>query len=296
MSDDPYPVIDATEWEPIDLETGGGNEGQWRRDRHGTDWFFKPRTEHPGWVQGEDWAEKIAAEYAHMLGVPAAHVELAEVDGRRGSISRSVRPASYELQPGAVLLAGVVEDFETGTKERRGHTLGNIRCVLDGVEAPIPFGAGDGAFDVFAGYLVLDALIANQDRHEENWAVLISPEGTTSLCPSYDHAASFGYQRQDAFKQRALEDVTSLRTFCSRGRAQRLERDSDGRLTLVEAAASAVRMAGAHVRDRWRAAIEGLDLDACEIVVARTPGMSDVARTFVLEMTRINAERLSHEL
>lgn len=30
--------------------------------------------------------------------------------------------------------------------------------------------AGFAAFDQFCGYLLLDALVANRDRHEENWA------------------------------------------------------------------------------------------------------------------------------
>jgi hypothetical protein len=31
------------------------------------------------------------------------------------------------------------------------------------------------AYDVFCGYLVLDALVANSDRHDHNWAVFLPP-------------------------------------------------------------------------------------------------------------------------
>lgn len=45
------------------------------------------------------------------------------------------------------------------------------------------------ALDVFAGYVLLDAWIANQDRHHENWGALRM--GTALyLAPSFDHGAA----------------------------------------------------------------------------------------------------------
>lgn len=40
--------------------------------------------------------------------------------------------------------------------------------------APPPRTSGFTAFGVFAGYLVLDALVGNTDRHPGNWALLES--------------------------------------------------------------------------------------------------------------------------
>jgi serine/threonine protein kinase HipA of HipAB toxin-antitoxin module len=48
----------------------------------------------------------------------------------------------------------------------------------------------DGADDVFLGYLMLDAWIANLDRHHENWGLVLTKDITGHLAPSYDHASS----------------------------------------------------------------------------------------------------------
>ena len=56
------------------------------------EWLFK----HPRENTGEHWAEKIAAEIASVLGVSHATVELAELLGQRGSVSKSWRVEEHE--------------------------------------------------------------------------------------------------------------------------------------------------------------------------------------------------------
>ena len=46
-----------------------------------------------------------------------------------------------------------------------------IMRALTGCQTPPDCGVLT-APEVFAGYLVLDAWVANQDRHDQNWAVL----------------------------------------------------------------------------------------------------------------------------
>lgn len=87
-------------------------------------------------------------------------------------------------------------------KERLGHNLANIQTVLaprQAIEMPDSF----TAFDQFCGYLVMDALVANRDRHEENWGVLRDPDGLVTLAPSYDHGNSLGFNLLD--NRRLLE-------------------------------------------------------------------------------------------
>lgn len=72
--------------------------------------------------------------------------------------------------------------------------IANTRQVLAACQPPLSFAGPPpfSAYDVFAGYLVFDAWISNQDRHEANWSILHSPDGERYLAPSYDHAASLG--------------------------------------------------------------------------------------------------------
>lgn len=131
-----FDVVDVTNWHLSDTESGGGDEKVWLTDPDGTAWLFKPRTEHPGWVQGEDWAERVTTALAVQLGVPAATAELAVRHGKTGSISRSLVPTGWELQPGAVLLSEAVPGFITQDRARTGHTLDTVADILLGVDPP----------------------------------------------------------------------------------------------------------------------------------------------------------------
>lgn len=137
-------------------------------------------------IRGEDWAEKISYEMAKLIELPAAETELATVIQLRtdervyGSMSRDMRPRSWAWTPGAALLAERDDEFDA--KSCRGHTITAIREALEGLRGPVSTPYDDwSAFDVFAGYLVLDAWIANTDRHAHNWGVLQDPR-TGDVC------------------------------------------------------------------------------------------------------------------
>jgi hypothetical protein len=72
------------------------------------------------------------------------------------------------------------------------------------------------AFDVFAGYVVLDAWVANRDRHDNNWAVLrpitLSAD-PLRLCGSYDHASSLGFNVTDEERSVRLADRGKVSYF-----------------------------------------------------------------------------------
>jgi hypothetical protein len=139
--------------------------------------------------------------------------------------------------------------------KRPGHDLTNIRSALDGVAAPPGFdgpAAADG-FDVFAGYMILDALIANRDRHEQNWAVL-TPGLVSSpprISPSYDHASSLGYNEVDKRRKAILLKPGRLQAWAERGTAYRFEHAGKPP-TLVEHAARALAACTPEGADWWR--------------------------------------------
>jgi len=295
-----FPVVDVSRWSIAKPESAGGDEKYWLRSPADERWLYKPRTEHDGWVQGEDWAEKISTEVANVLGVPAATVELAVRDGRHGTISRSLRPADWELQHGAVMLGRVVSDYTVKSGDRRGHTLANIELALaldGGVGVPRGWSGPPelSAFDVLAGYLMLDALVANQDRHEENWAVLrpLPGEGPTVLAGSYDHASSLGFNLQD--QRRTLYLERGLTAWAVKARAQRFERATDGQLGLVELAHAALRRGSDGARVHWHHALACCHRGTWEQIIQCVPDMSDPKRSFVMALLEINHGRLLHE-
>lgn len=177
MESDTWAQVDVSTWEVFEVEQSGTSVAEWLVEPStGVLWLHKP-TDIPanGVEQSEDWAEVVATQGAVLFGVPCARTRLCVRDGRRGSISRSIRPDTHDLHHRAVVLAdvpGFVPQVEGGPRatdpsrpgvRRPGHTLDNIRDALDGVISPPGFGLPEWltAFDVFAGYAVLDALIAN---------------------------------------------------------------------------------------------------------------------------------------
>ncbi len=92
MPGTPYPILQVAQNEVVGDEQLGTKTKFWF-ERDCVRWLFKEAREinDPRGVMptGEDWAEKVAAEIAHVLRIRAAHVELAEFEGRRGCASRN---------------------------------------------------------------------------------------------------------------------------------------------------------------------------------------------------------------
>jgi hypothetical protein len=196
MAVEPYKVLEIHPEQVLEPEALGSKEKFWCRPKEGPpDWLFKfpqPNT-------GQHWAEKIAAEIAACLGILHARVELALFQNQQGSVTESFARGPRELYHGNQVLAGKVLTYDPARRFRHhDHTLVNIFLALERM-----FLSPDSAERVktsFAGYLVLDALIGNTDRHHENWGILRRQVGGRwrgHLAPTFDHASSLGRELRD---------------------------------------------------------------------------------------------------
>ena len=295
---DQWNVVDASLWTLAGEEPQGLRPHPWlsHASRERT-WLFKHPAVEPNRPLGEDVTEKLASELARVFGIPAARVELAVRDGIRGCLVEDLRWSKWSHEPGQVLLAEVVQGYDPEDPEHRGHNLANIRRALARFTAPPASPSPDKfkAFDVFAGYLVFDALIANGDRHDRNWAVLIRPPGVSgqdALCGSYDHASSLGFNLSDEERQRRLSEGT-VRSWAQRGAARQFEhRRGQPRQSLVDLACSAVGQCSAQVQQHWLDAVLSVESDVVEALLDAAPGLSDTTRQFTREVIMINKARL----
>ncbi|MGH3697301.1 MAG: hypothetical protein ACRDRX_25505 [Pseudonocardiaceae bacterium] len=185
------------------------------------------------------------------------------------------------------------------TPGRPGHSPRTIVQALGRCEPP----AGSGrltAVEVFAGYLALDAWVANQDRHDQNWAVLrqAAAPGELRLASSYDHASSLGFNLLDARRATMLASG-AVAAWAARGTAHRFEHDPGSSWreipTLVAAAHDALDLAGQKASRHWIELLESLEWAEVENAIARTPNLSDVTASFILELLTVNRRRLLHE-
>lgn len=206
------------------------------------------------------------------------------------------------MQPGAALLDGHVEGYESRTKLRDGHSLDNIEAVLADVGQPPTATCPDqlSGYDVFCGYLMLDALVANRDRHDYNWAILIPPGNSAvdaALSPSYDHASRLGFNLLDDRRDRMLTEDSVLKWALS-GTAWRFEHaPAPAKIeSLVDLAVRALARSTEDAQVYWHASLNGLDEPKVRSILDRTPDMSDLARKFAMELVLINRQRLLSSL
>ncbi len=176
---------------------------------------------------GENWAEKLAGELALMLGIPHAVYEFARWRDKQGVLSPSFVPTAGRLIHGNELLGGRVteaqDDKQIKYYAQRSHTASAVIALLksDFIHPPRDYMGELKAIDIFVGYLLFDAWIANQDRHSENWG-LVRLRETLYLAPSYDHGSSLARNESDEKRSHILvtkDKGSSLDTFCRRARS-----------------------------------------------------------------------------
>jgi len=299
---DDWFTVDASAWTLAGVEQQGLHAHEWYRyESERRTWLFKPARPERHRAIGEDIVEKVASELARLLGVPAARVELAEKGAVRGVLVEDARPPGWELQHGRVLMSEAVEVYDPDDHEHRGHSPLAIQSALGRFGAPP---SGDlppdlAAYDVFAGYLVFDALIAHVDRHDRNWAVLVPPPGNESpdaLCASFDHAASLGFTLSEAECAEHLR-ATSVARWASQGKARRFEHaHGTSWQSLVALAGAASRLCRDDVRAYWRDRVLSVDRDSVINIVSAAPGLADITLEFVVELVMANRRRLLDEL
>lgn len=295
----PFPVLDASSWEPWGIEHRGVTQHLWlRHPDEGALYLWKPAVGRR-LQRREHWAEKLASELAVLVGVPCAHVELAELDGTAGCLSRNLLDEAEEIHAGSLFLAEIDPTFDPSTKGHEAYTVTNVARVLTDVEAPRatvapPLPSDTDGFDVFAGYLVFDALVLNRDRHAANWSVLRQRDGNgpDRLCPLYDNASALAL---------SLSEKNMANRYASRGIPSYAAREClarpfarrNGRAPSVyEVADQALELCAPAVREHWRARVAALrEADVARLVSA-VPGMSEVVRTFTVELVMCTRRRL----
>jgi len=252
---------------------------------------------------GEHWSEKAACELARLLELPHAEYEFAVWRGRIGVVTTSFVPQDARLVLGNEVLAKEIPDYPKGKRyEAREHRVATVLALLRLPEVRQPLGfecrpSVMKASDVFVGYLLLDALVSNQDRHHENWGYVVMPDATVHLAPTFDHASSLGRNETDEARQDRLttRDVgRSVGRYVERAKSAFFPAGGgDKVLSPVAAFEEAARFRPDAAR-YWQERLAGCSREAFEKVFNDMPAgmMSATAARFALSMISINQRRL----
>lgn len=233
---------------------------------------------------GEHWSEVVADKICDELMVPHANYELAFMthdDGtnkvkKLGVFAKNVLPENFEMVIGNQFLFTYVtnalkenypdplQPTDRSFQKVKEHTvnfvLESLKYVKVLPEHQLNKNFSLSACDMYCGYLLLDVLISNQDRHHENWAVLQGKRDSKDelfICPSYDHASSLGANINDEEKKERLESKDKNRkipAFTAKARSALYQNTNDRRpMTTIGAYIEATShdCSSNNIREHW---------------------------------------------
>lgn len=294
----PYKIETITSRD--EMEQLGTKEKFWFYDKNDKKKLFK--IGRPG--TGEDWAEKVAYEIGRLLKLPCAIYEFSKWNNKQGTISTSFVPEGMRLVHGNELLVIVYDkDYP---RDQRYHlsdyklsiVLNLIENELEDLKLPLEY-IDDyikDPIDLFIGYLIFDCWIANQDRHHENWAILVdSKEVKWYFAPTYDHAAGLGCKvtPEEAKKRLETKDTNySVKKFVARAKSP-FYSDTDKQLKTIEVVEILVDKYPETVC-YWIDKIENIAVEDIRLILNQVPNnfINDNSKKFAQQILHENKLRL----
>ena len=273
---------------------------------HGLTLFKEGR---PG--TGENWAEKVACELAECIRLPHALYELARYNEKQGVVCRTLVARGARIIHANELLSTSVQDYELRSKSNYRESQHTLRRVLgyfklsESLQLTAPYGYErtpeiSSATDFFIGYLMFDAWIGNQDRHDNNWGVIRSNDGSVFLAPSYDHGSSLARNESDEIRRLMLttkDRGRHISSYIARARSalyphHKLDEKVKALFTLEAFIGAAEKNQLA--AEEWCKRLIGVaQLDIVRILDQVPPAiMSEVAKEFTLKFLLLNQVRI----
>ena len=223
----------------------------------------------------------------------------------RGVVSRNF------CSPGAALILGneLLSEADPGypvanvSKFRiSAHTVERIFGTLRDRAPAVPLGwtppsSVNTAADVFVGYLLLDAIVGNADRHHENWGVVRLPNGAVHLAPTFDHASSLGRNLSDATRLERLRTKDrsfDMEAFARKARSALYRHEADKRpLSTLDAFREAT-FRNRKAANRWLDALEDVADVEIATIIDNVPEerISNMAAEFAKRLIFVNKKNL----
>jgi len=295
----PYPVIFVPDDAASQLEQLGTKSKFWYRDEL-TDESMLFKEGRIG--TGENWSEKVCCEIGTLLDLPHANYELAICKGIDGVVTNNFVPKDGRLIHGNELLARINDEYDDSKQYRtKQHTVRLVMVVTNQsfIEFPLDWDAPlfmKSANEVLVGYLMLDALVSNQDRHHENWGLIVTGK-SVHFAPSYDHASSLGRNESDTNRIERLKTKDygrSVDAYVGRARSA-FYRTQESRKTLgtLDAFRDAVKLSP-KAGQYWLNRLKNISQSDYEAIFENIPAdlISETAADFALKMLELNTIRL----
>ncbi|MDQ8951926.1 hypothetical protein RFH42_03025 [Acinetobacter rudis] len=299
-----YPIVDISHINQDNIESQGTKDKFWYIEQNETYLFKSIQVTKEGVSHlriGEDCSEKIACEIAKLLHIPHAHYELADYKGLRGVISKNF----ISKNKGEFLVSGkeLLEKLYLDSNNEQVHQrITRVFIIMEHLikRKPMDFNSLENiksAGEYFTGYLMLDALISNQDRHNENWGLIQRVDGKRHLAISFDHGASLGKNLKDSEKKERLltsDKGRSVANFTSRAKSWfYLNNEKTSRLKVLEAFNTFGKFYPC-AYEAWIHRLSEINDNAIEEIIWNIPSelMSEISKKFAFEMIKCNKQAI----
>lgn len=183
----------------------------------GHSYLFKSAT---AWRRQQIWSEVIAYRLGKLidLPVPPCFIAYDSTDGTTGALVEFFFGYPEERSP-----ARLVHGVDAITSIFQSGQVGRPHTVLSNAKVTRIFLGQAFGMDWWSSAYAFDALIANTDRHTENWGFLVrrtaAGETNYEIAPLFDNGTSLGFQfPDDQLKQRS--SPSALAHFNHAGRHQ----------------------------------------------------------------------------
>lgn len=173
-------------------------------DNKGKKAFFK--YEGKDYIVSEACSEKMCYEIAKILEYDCAKIELAkDNNGVLGVLNYLF------VDIGNIEHIDVVSYLNIHDNERaKFYTVSNIKNMLDKLNKKL--------FDGFIRIMIFDALVGEQDRHEENWGIKIV-NGEYEISPLYDNGCNLLREFKDEkFIEKFISGKKSFEAYIKRSK------------------------------------------------------------------------------
>lgn len=259
-----------------------------------------------GKIHGENWAELIACQIAERLQLPHASYEPAyirqnDVD-RYGTVSRNILAKLDERLVNANEFFSITSHNYDQYKSyhQREYTLSKSIALFrhPHLKHLIKASSDYDPIQQFVGYLLFDVLIANTDRHHENWGFISRHDGLY-LAPTFDHGSSLACRilpEERATRLRTKDKGYNLEAYAAKAKSAFYSKDG----TIIKSHAIADTCLS-HLHEFsafWIEKIANISRGEIESIVDAMPNdwMTELEKTFTIAFLINNQNVLMKKL
>ena len=170
-----------------------------------------------GYTSTESCSEKLCYEIAKILGYNCARIDLAKDDnGTLGILNYLFVDISKDEHTDAVSYLS-----KYNSERNLFYTISNIKKILDDLDSDL--------FAQFVKIMIFDALVGEQDRHEENWGIRKIGD-KYELSPLYDNGDSLlANFKNEEFAQKYYSGIKDFDSYIKKSKTLIYKEDNKNR-------------------------------------------------------------------